>query len=270
MVKLGAIIAVYQEADYLPYALKQAEKHCDEIIVYEGCHSKGHNTRSTDGTIEIIEKSGLEYQLPVNTDGVRYDHFQCAIWQKGVTEMIQRGCDWFRFWDCDMFAFDKDWVHIKDLMGETSKDCIMFNERRFLFNWHINTHDQTGYFYRVTDGMFLSPISRVHSKDGTLVRDCDEMVERMDTCIFHFTAAKKLERMKFRFEISKEKGTPGIDNLWEKYRNSVIDYPADVHENEMLIQELVGGYGENWYDGEYPEVLKDHPYRFCNDIRDIK
>lgn len=265
MAKLGGIIGVYQEADYLPYAIKQAEKMYDEIVIFEGCHSPHHPTRSTDGTIEIIEKSGHEYYLPENTSGDRYDKFQCDIWTQGVANVKAKGCDWFRFHDVDMFFMDFDASRLRQRVNRSTKDCIKFHERRFLFNWHISTHDVTGYFYRITPGMYLSPISRIYNNKNELVRETPERFEQVGISCFHFTQAKKLDRAEFRFQISKEKGTPGIDELWEKYKNFKIKSPDKIRSDE--IEELVGGYGASWYDGEYPEVLDGHPYRFCNDIR---
>jgi len=268
MAKLGGIIQVYEEANYFPYALKQAEQMCDEIMIFEGCHSCQRNPRSTDGTVDMVVESGHSYTLVGANPGTRYDAMQMNVLWGGVREMIARGCDWFRIWDCDMFFFDADAQMIKEMLDRTDKDCIMFNERRFIFNWRINTHDITGYFYRVTDGMYMSPISRVHNSSGEIVRDNPNLVEQMGICCHHFTQAKKLDRAKFRFQISKEKGTPGIDELWEKYVDFEIPWKISGYEKD--IEDMVGGFGANAEPGPHPEVLDGHPYRFCNDIRKAK
>jgi len=266
MVRLGGIIGVYQEADYFPYALKQAEQMYDEIIIFEGCHSAGHPVRSTDGTVEMVEKSGHTVYFPENTEGERYDRFQCGLWTKGVNEVVRRGCDWFRFHDVDMYFFDKDVESLKNAMDAGGKDCVLFNERRFVFNWKINTHDITGFFYRITPGMSMTPISRIHDKDGRIVRNEPSMCVQSNVCCYHFTSAKKLARMRFRFRISQEKGTPDIPEMWGRYSNYDVNSKLDKDE----IEALVGGFGANIYTGDFPEVLKDHPYRFANDIRSIE
>ena len=269
MAKIGAIIGVYQEADYLPYAIKQAEQFCDEIIIFEGCHSVNHPTRSTDGTVEIVEQSGHEHYMLDNNSGQRYDSFQCDIWTMGVAEMMARGCDWFRFWDCDTYFFDKDLSKVKETMETTSKDCLTWCERRFLFNWRLNTREVSGRFYRVTDGMFLKPISRVHHKDGSFYND---NTQQLPITPYHFTQAKKLARAEFRFQLSKEKGTPGIDELWEKYKNFKLPPAEAWWEHDKEVCELVGGYGPTYLplEHQYPEVLDGHPYRFVNDIRTVE
>lgn len=268
MVKTAGLLAVYNEADYLPYALKQMESFCDYVFLVEGCHSKNHPTRSSDGTIEILEASGHELWMPENTEGERYDTFQCNVWKKTVEKAKEAGCDWFRWWDCDMFFFDKDMKRIKETMKTTDKDCIKFNERRFLFNWKMNTHEVTGFFYRLTPGLFLTPISRVHNANGQIVRDYPEFVEQLDVTCFHFSQAKKLARAEFRFKLSEEKGTPGIPALWEMYKGYPIIDNVKGHEADM--QEMAGGFGANIYNGPFPEALDGHPYRFCNDIRTAK
>ena len=265
MAKLGGIIQVYNEANYFPYALKQAEQMCDEILIFEGCHSQWYPPRSTDGTVDMVVDSGHPYTLVGANPGIRYDAMQMNILWGGVQAMKDRGCDWFRIWDVDMFFFDTDAKRIKERIERTDKDCIRFNERRFIFNWRINTHDITGYFYRITEGMYMSPISRVHNASGDIVRDNPNLVEQMDICCHHFTQAKKLDRAKFRFQISKEKGTPGIDELWQKDVDFKIPLDLDGHKKD--IEDMAGGFGANIYSGNHPEVLDGHPYRFANDIR---
>lgn len=262
--KIGGIIAVYNEVDYLPYALKQAQEFCDVVFVTEGCHSDNHPTRSTDGTIEYLDSQGIDFYMAENGEGWQYDLYQCGIWNMTMEKIIDAGCDWFRFWDVDMFWSDDDLIEIKKKMDTTLDDCLIFPERRFIFNWRFNTKDITGRFYRVTDGMYLTPISNLHKKDGTPYLMDADMVNA--TC-FHYTAAKKLDRMKFRYAISGEKGTPDIPRLWNAYRHFEWSTRDDVESQIPLLEELSGGVDFNIYDGEHPEVLKNHPYREMEDIR---
>jgi hypothetical protein len=262
MPKIGGIISVYNEVDYLPYALKQAQEFCDVVYVAEGCHSHHHPTRSTDGTIEYLDSQGIDFESPENYDGWRYDEFQCGVWAMMIDKI--RDCDWFRFWDVDMFWNDEDLKEIKKKMNTTEKDCLIFPERRFIFNWRFNTKDITGRFYRVTDGMYLTPISNLHHRCGDPYLMEAEFVNA--EC-FHYTCAKKLERSMFRFDISEEKGTPNIPNLKRMYENFEWVHDEDAYAQAKRIEQLVGGSEFNIYDGEHPEVLKNHPYANCDDIR---
>ncbi len=264
MPKIGGIISVYQEADYLPYALEQAREFCDYIIIAEGCHSDNHPTRSTDGTIEFLERQPEEVIYAENVEGWRYDFFQMGIWSMLTDRVVEEGCDWFRYWDVDMFWLNDDLKEIKKKIETTNKDCLIFPERRFIYNWRMNTKSITGRFYRTTPGMYLTTISNVHKANGDpYLLD----VDMVNAECFHFTGAKKLDRMKFRFDISKEKGTPDIDRLWEEYKNFEWANCDDAESRIPLLEELSGGTDFNFYHGELPEVLRNHPYSRMEDIR---
>jgi len=257
--KIGGFVMVWNEIEYLKPMLEQAQEFCDYIVVAEGCHMPNKEPRSTDGTVEYLEQFDFDTIEVHNKENLRYDYYQCQILNTAYDMMIEEGCEWIRDFDADMVFKNSDLELIKNKMKNTTKNCLTFNERRFFGNFKWNTTGKTGFFYRAIPNMYLTPIAVVHEPSGIRQRDG---ADHMDITCFHMCAAKKDSRMKPRYEMSAEKGTPNAMDNYERWKNIDIKNP-DPREVEYII----GGEQFNEFKGDLPEVLQDHPWKDVEDIR---
>lgn len=261
--KLAALMSTWDNLEFFKCAYAQAKKHCDIIHIAVGPHSVKHKDKTGKETMDWLDSIGQQYTKIVPDEHLNYDVFQCSVWHMLLDRAIQDGADWFRFWDDDMFFFEKDMEILKVEMAKPNRTCIGFKERRFIFNFQMNTRDYSGFFYRVVPDIFLTPISKVHFHDGSLMRDRAYIHPEVEC--FHYTMVKTFERQKARYELSKEKGTPNIDEKFRDY--ATIDIK---HATPKEIEGMVSGHDYNCYHGEHPESVSDHPWRTIEDSRSIK
>lgn len=276
--KTAAIICLWNDQYWAPYALKQASDFCDDVFVVEGCHSQQFPERSTDCTRDIAVKASEEcgnvhlLELPFTRDenditSQRYDHYQAAVWNWLLQQVKnQTGAEWFRPWDADMIFVDADLEKIIDHMQKTDAFCLRFNERRFIYNFRFCTEDVTGNFYKVTKGAYFTPISKLHFADGDLYPNYAEVME--DVTVHHFTGVRQIDRMKARFDMSSEKGTPGARQNWRDWRDLKWAHDDDfIAQFEPMAERILGGKNLQVYDGPWPECLEGHPWREIEDVR---
>jgi hypothetical protein len=264
MVKLAALMATWDNLEFFKCAYAQAKKHCDIVHVAVGPHSWKHKDNVSQPTKDWLDSIGQPYMEITPHENTQYDIFQCAIWHRLLDMAIQDGAEWFRFWDDDMFFFNRDMEILKNEMTKPNRICLGFKERRFIFNFKMNTHDYSGFFYKVVPDMFLTPISKVRMHNGDLMRDHAYIHPEVEC--FHYTMVKTFERQKARYELSKEKGTPNIDEKFKEYAS--IDITGHVDGGEIC--DMVSGCDFNYYSGEHPEAVRNHSWIKIEDSRSIK
>ncbi len=276
--KIAGICSIWNDEVWAPYCLKQASEFCDVVFVVEGGHSTQFPERSEDGTRDIVKRFAEEagnvhmLQLPFSRDendvtSQRYDHYQCAVWNY-LLQQVRKETDahWVRAWDSDMYFFDEDLNRLRDFMECTQAPSLRFQERRFCYNFRYATEDVTGYFYRVADGSYFTPISKLHFADRQLYGDYAMVVP--DVVCHHYSGVRTCKRMEQRFLLSAEKGTPGAREnfrLWNTLTwesdDEAVDKIGDVEDR------IIGGKDAKVYSGPHPEVLSDHPWMDVDDVR---
>lgn len=278
--KIAGAMSIWNDEIWAPYCLKQASEVCDVVFVVEGGHSTQFEERSDDSTREIVKKAAEEYgnvhmlTLPFTRSenditSQRYDTYQCAVWSYLVqTARKETDCEWFRFWDSDMYFFDKDIQRIIEFMHVTQAPCLSFRERRFIYNFRFSTEDTTGYFYRVTPASYVTPISKMHFADGELYSNF--AVEIPEVVCHHYSGVRTPERMEQRFLLSREKGTPFALQHWRDWRDMEWKDDEDFMEKfPALADAILGGENPQVYDGPHPECLDGHPWAEVDDVRKL-
>ena len=93
--RLSVLMTAYNEADFIDYSIRSCLDYVDEIIVVEGSYLEnqklGKSPRSTDGTVEIIEKYRTNPKVHIIYTNQQSDPQQRNV---GVNKAKELGCDW--------------------------------------------------------------------------------------------------------------------------------------------------------------------------------
>jgi len=112
---------VYNEERLLPECLRSLESRVDEILIIDGAYEgfDGHNTSSTDGTVNVIADFMKNTKVPVKfleaqvwrSPIDKYRHFfEMREWKDG---------DWFWPFDADdrIEASEDEWLEFKTILA---------------------------------------------------------------------------------------------------------------------------------------------------------
>jgi len=264
MKKVGFIM-VFNEVNWISYAVDQAVKICDEVIICEGSQFTSFSDipeRSDDGTLDIIEDKKKEYYpiiTHVNTirEKNNYRSNQCANFNLAL-DMCDIG-DYFVVLDVDVFYRDAFLEELNDIMKENKVDIVKVQGYLygFSFKWRLHyekssiwAHDA---LYKKVNGFRFVPTHKPHGVGKNKIINTDEN-------IFHYTWLKPKERMRIRMKTSGF--YPGMlewfDRNWDKIE-LVENKPQTAHNKGSFLLER--------YEGPHPSVLDDHPWRYIEDVR---
>lgn len=267
--KVIGLMLTWNNLEFFKRAFMQALEFCDELILVEGCHSLRYPQRSDDGTMVFIRTirmcSGLRMMDFMRTE--RYDYIQRRIREQfpKTSRHYQPG-NWVFHWDDDLFFMERDLQRLKDMMRNCKEDSLDLICRNFSYNFKINILKRMSpVCYRITEGLRLRGVSNAHYGDGR-----HYSVSYPDgITAFHYTYVKRAERMKARFMLSAEKRTPGAMDRFDMWKNIRWTKNIDILDNDKLKKVMAKGE-LNIYEGSHPEVLDNHPWRYIDDVREVK
>lgn len=270
--KVIGLMLTWNNLEFLKCSLKQALEFCDEVLLAEGCSSMNYPWHSTDGTCEYIREMQDHRKLKVINPPHRhqgnYQKVQCAMRQSLLISSNIKPGDWLTAWDDDMFFFDKDLVRLKKEMTKTTYDTLAFRERRFIYNFQFNTIGKgKWFFHRYTNGCFYKPLMRLFYRYN---KPYVNLCYLNHICYFHFNYIKRPERIKARWQMSIEKGTPSSIGRFEKWMAIKWNGGDDIFKSKADLEAIQGQSNLNIYNGKLPEALENHPWRHIDDIRNFK
>jgi hypothetical protein len=278
--KIIGIFLTWNNLEFFKSSLEQALEFCDEVLLVEGCHYEKYPKRSTDGTVNYLQRMKSHPKLRIFdfnfTD--RNDIVQLKI--RTSILKYSKFCtpgNWIIQWDDDNFFFEEDLKKIKEIIKYTKYDTLVFKERRFIFNFRFNTFTNQrgtlnrggGQIDRITEGAFFKGVLKKHThprlfyKNGVKYNN----IYYSDIVCFHYHQVKTPDRMKARWEISTEKGYFNALERYNKFMAIVWKDDKDILQSSKKIEELNGESGFNVYYGPHPQVLSLNPWRFIDDVR---
>ncbi len=147
--KLG-FIQVYNEANWIGYAVDQAMKLCDKVLIVEGSQFADFSDipeRSDDGTLDIVADKKKQYPKRIEDiktirEHSKYRFNQCANFNRGLT-FCDIG-DYFILLDADDFYLD-EWIsEVNELMKENKISLIkvLSYDFAFSFKWRIKSGEK--------------------------------------------------------------------------------------------------------------------------------
>ncbi len=269
--KIIGLMLTWNNLEFFKCALKQALEFCDEVIVVEGCHSKHYPKHSTDGTCEYIETIRNLPKLKVKDFDFkgRYDAVQRAIrLETSKTSKFYKEGNWIFHWDDDVFFFRHDLQKMRRIMEQTDYDSLSIQTRHFFYNFKFNIkQNDSGWLFRIVEGAVLKGISR-HCYGNGMPYNTVQL--KKDIIAFHYGHVKRPERMKARWVMSVEKGTKISKTRFEKWMGISWDNDEDIHKSKEMIHKILDGGEFNVYNGVHPEALDNHPWRYIDDVREVK
>lgn len=281
MNKIIGLLMTYNNMNFFKCAVQQMLGFCDEVILIEGSHFKQYPKRSNDGTYEYIKTlkhSKLKIIQDFKRTSDRYDVVQRNLRKKHSEESKywQPG-NWILQWDDDTFFFNDDLPKIKHILETTDKDTVMFRERRFAFNFRFSLlapKNRIGGIkcHRITDGCgYKSGVSHLHYKNGSrYINIASKRLLVSDIVYHHYPYVKTSDRVKFRYDISVNKGVKFNKDTFKVWQKIKWDKDEDILKQEINFRKVIGGKGAfEIYNDRHPEILDNHPWRYIDDVREV-
>lgn len=273
--KVIGIMPTWNNLAFFRCAIKQALNFFDEVILVEGCHSYKYPIRSTDGTCEYIRKIQKHPKLRVvefndmDRAKVKYDRVQLRM-RRDYPKMslFYKPGNWIIHCDDDLFFFRKDWERLKVAMSSAINDNLDFPVRQFFYNFRFNLVESARggiYTYRIVKNFRLRGVGTPLYPNGKRFR-----TQILNNVVgFHYGHVKKPERMKARWVMSVEKGSTTSGSRFGKWMGVSWNKDEDIFKSATIIGEVRDlRSGLNIYNGEHPEFLAGHPWRYINDVRE--
>lgn len=262
--RLG-FMQVYNEAHWVGFAIEQAMRLCDKLLVIEGSQFTSFpdiSERSDDGTLDIISDKVKEYAdrlILINTvrSHKNYRRNQCANFNRGL-EFCNKG-DYFLILDADDFFAD-EWIEEANaLMQEDKTDLIYVNSRNFSFgfNWVVDFGSSSPRLVvlKKTKQLHFVPTHKPKGKG-------DRVYLPIAIYRYHYMWVKPRERMLIRMRTSNYYAgmVEWFERVWCRMKL----------EDGKIYQSYNGSFTLHRYDGSHPPVLDGHPWRDVKDIRRIE
>lgn len=247
--KKVAFMIVYNDADYVDYAIQSVIDWVDEMIVVEGAFEitmkNGKPPRSDDGTLEILEKWKSHPKMTIVHANKKEhkDHYDIGYqWAK------TRNADWAILVDSD-----EVWTKpMMDLMDRAMNRAIQrsefvkeFRVREYCFindfsHWYEGLYPRV---FRVEKDAFFVYDNEVQFKEGRGRHDCCNIGEKN---IYHYGYVRHNKRWQMKQDYMFEKdGNPSIKNDYKLEGNSYV-IPQDLPIYKFA--------------GKHPELMQKHPF----------
>lgn len=265
--KIGFMM-VYNEVDWVGYAIDQAVQICDRLIICEGAQFTSHqhiSERSIDGTLDIISDKIKQYtnfiEL-VNTVRTHsnYRNNQCDNFNNALNKCKEG--DYFLPLDVDVFYTDVFISELNTTLSYGSVDVVKVNGNNFAFSFNWKRCNSDGSFEVFNHEAAYKKISGAHFVPTHQPRNFGNSILIFPDTIFHYTWVKPYDRMRVRMETSNF--TTGMlkwfDDNWNRVK---------LIEGRPQLSHLGNMFSLKKYLGTHPSVLKDHPWLNVNDIRSL-
>jgi len=258
--KLG-FTQVYNEKEWIGYAIDQAMRICDKLLIVEGSRFMcldDYPVRSDDGTLDIISDKMRKYPnfIEIWPDGSNEGNVKgnwCANYQAAL-ERCKTG-DYLIPFDVDTFYLDSCIDNMNEAMRESKVDSMELTGLQFVlsFRWAFE-HVKEAFFKRIP-GAHFTPMHKPRQFGS-------HRIIMKNISFLHYSWVKTQERMFRRARIGIYKGmkewfASNYDKI-ELAEGSKIHY---VKNQIFTIRE---------YKGKHPSVLDNHPWRNAEDIRRLK
>jgi len=264
-VKLG-FIQVYNEVDWIGFAIDQALMMCDEILIGEGSMFVSFPdipARSDDGTLDIISDKRRQYPRKIKTfnllrEDENYRLNMAASFNYALT-FCEIG-DYFINIDADGFFADKWIIKANELMAENKVDLISVysNVFAFGFKWRIDFNCGMAVIPKIrkkTKELYFIPNTR-HKGTG------ENQIISSGVNFYHYMWLKPRTRLLIRMRTSgRYPNMVGwFNEYWDKFNLEDGGFYPGYHRDFNLYR----------YEGDHPSVLDNHPWRHIEDIRKVE
>jgi len=262
--KLGFIQA-YNETNWVGYAIDQAVRLCDRVLVVEGAQYVNFPDipeRSNDGTLDIISDKAHQYPNVLQVMNTTRAHNNYRINQcrnlNYALSLCKKG-DYFIILDADEFYTDECISKMNSLMRENEIETIYIENISFAFSFRWLLEFKKVSFVPIIikkiDGFYFAPTSK-------RINAGKRIATLKDFRRFHYMWVKPKARLLTRMRTSMQyKGMVSwFEDAWRNMRLEDGVICKSYHQNFTLHR----------YDGEHSRLLANHPWRHVEDIRSLE
>lgn len=255
---------VYNEANWIGFAIDQAMMLCDKLLIVEGSQFVAFPDipeRSDDGTLDIISDKSKQYGeriICLNTmrKHGNYRHNQCDNFNRALI-FCNKG-DYFIQLDADEFYLDEWIAEANELMREGKADLIKAVNYEFAisFKWRVERERPRVKvaIIKKTEKLYFSPTHK-HINPG------ENAIIIPGIGCHHYDWVKPPERMLIRMRTSGM--YPGMVEWFKKVWQKIEP------ENGKKYPSYAGYFILRQYEGQHPTVLDNHPWSHIEDVRKL-
>jgi len=261
MSKLSVLMTVYNESQFVEYAIKACLPHVDHLVIVEGAYqetiSLGASPRSTDGTIEKIDRLMLDYILPPDTEGPivssidfiqaneKTDKDQRNIGLQKIKELNPDG--WCLIIDGDEIYEPDTFKMVRISMSnmeKTNKYAAYFKSLTFVNDMNHYTEQEFPRLFKITpEAKFVNDNFMSWDKIGWAP---PWVIKIPYITYFHYSFCKG----NARFELKKK--------WWETRFGREFDYGWKVNDQGKIEDE---GHDIYEFTAQHPKIMEDHPLK---------
>jgi len=291
-VKIVGVLPVYEEANWVEWAVKGIIDFVDFLVIAEGYqgppyHFRGN--RSKDGTLEILNKLQSCYPDKIKIIdcawGWHVNHGKARTHNKALRAIDQYGLlekdNWYFLVDSDEFYTTEQLSEIREAIKGTDKDLLIVHDRMFVYNFNYFIPATHGRLIRITNGMYFKPAQFPCYSSGDVYASRSEKVGYIlkDKPMFHYSFVRPNKRMLKRIQmefLSRAYKPEAFEWFNEVYMKWTEENAEEIYKiNERITGNsgfLSAGYCSrlNKYTGDHPGILDDHPCRKINDIAKLR
>ncbi len=255
--KLSVLMTVYNEADFVEYAIRAALPYVDDLVIVEGAYQEtiacGAEPRSTDDTIRKIQDAmratypddPVVEKIKILTANEKTDKDQRNLGLAKIKELNPDG--WLLIIDGDEVYTKENIEMVRNfmrLMDKQDKRASYFTSLTFVNDFQHYTEQEFPRLFKIT------PECKFVDDNFMVWKEADwslKYVMKLPFLRYHHYAFCK---SKERFELKKKwwetrfPDQPDFDYGWHVKEDGEIDDP---------------GHPIQLYGGQHPEIMKTHP-----------
>jgi glycosyltransferase involved in cell wall biosynthesis len=251
MSKLSVLMTVYNEAEFVDYAIRACEPHVDHVVVVEGAYQEtialGAEPRSTDGTIEKIEPhwafSGSKVHYKEANE--QTDKDQRNVGLEIIKKLNPDG--WCLIIDGDE-VYDKSMLDMVKVsaynMDKQNKLAAYFRSLTFVNDLGHYTEQDFPRLFKITPKCKFVNDNFMEWPDRGVSWFSPYVMKIPYVRYHHYAFCKGLKRFELKKKWWETRFEEDFDYGWHMRSDGKID-----DENHQIYE----------YTGKHPEIMKDHP-----------
>lgn len=253
--RLSVLMTVYNEADFIEYAIKSCLPFVDDLVIVEGAYQEtialGKSARSTDQTREIIDQFSKDHmfgkwKLHYIEANEKTDKDQRNVGLQKIKQINPNGylliIDGDEIYTSDTFHMIKS--AIKN-MEKGSKYGAYFKSLTFVNDFRSYTEQEFPRLFKITPECKFTNDNFMEWPDKKAGWDYRSVLKIPYISYFHMSFCKGIERFNTKRDWWMNRG------LGENF-----DYGWNVDKTGQITDKNHKIYP---YTGKLPDILKNHP-----------
>ncbi len=258
-------LQLYDEIDWVAYAIEHALKLCDKLVIIEGSQFtsfKDIPIKSTDGTLEVINEKIEEHPNDIELFSTIRKYANYRQNQAANFNLVLKKCkvgDYFFHFDADEYYYDHYIKKLIEITEDGKIDVLTSSGPNFAFSfkWKLIMSSSPLKYKQI----FFKKNRRLKfiKTHKPVNPGPNHIIDESANCLTHYKWVRPTQRMLIRHQTSG-------------FYSGMLEWFNEKWEKIELIENKNNDYygGKFWlerYDGPHPSVLKDHPWYNVEDIR---